>query len=269
MKEKSIVKKLTSILVGMLCFSLLIGSAFSATWSYDSEYQPISKQEVAKIIRNPRSSAAEHELLMGRSGTSRLMEYAVSLYATECKKRPGEPLLQSAFCYAVFISQSGYTPSDKALLRRQHDTLWLPALATADETVRKTGAKIPFCWRVAAYPNIMGFGAGWQKGIEKAEKALALDPDDSYTLRLLAFAHLRNGLGDYNKAIAYARRAVQLSPKSSKGYSYLYLANANKKDYKTAFRFLQLSQRQMPPKNRNKEAYTTFKILAERQASGR
>ena len=244
--------------------------AGTAAWNYDPAFQPISKEEVAKIIRDPKTTASAHELVRGRAGTSHILEYAVSLYDQERKKRPADPLIQSAFCYAVFVSQmGGYTPSDTELFKQQQNTLWYPASYLADEVTRKAGAKIPFCWRTAAYQNIMGIGRGWQKGMERAEKALSLDPNDSYTLRLLAFAHTRHPMGNPDKAIAYAHQIVKLAPKSSKGYAYLYSAYVDKKNYIEAFEYLQLSQNKIPPQNRSKSAYTTYKILAERQAAGK
>lgn len=262
---------MTKINTVFLVVSLLVtsGMANSAPWPYDPAFQPIAKKQIAAIITNPKTTAAEHEILRGRTGTSHLMEYAAALYDQERKKRPNEPLLQSAFCYTVFVSQSGdYKPSDKALFEKQLKTLWYPASQLADEVARKAGAKIPFCIRADAYQNIEGIGQGWKKGVEKAEKALSLNPNDSYTLRLLAYAQTRRPLGDPDKAIDYARQVVQLAPKSSKGNNYLYLAYARKEDYVNAFRYLQLAQKQMPPQNRSKTALTTFKILAERQAKG-
>ena len=258
-------------IIYILLALMLTSCSYAAPWVYDPTFQKISQTEIAATIRNPKATASEHEMLRARAGTSHLLEYAVSLYDVERKKRPSEPLLQSAFCYAVFVSQMGdYTPTNAAQFEQQKETLWYPASALADRVASGAGAKIPFCLRAEAYKKIMGVGpGGWPQGVKEAEKALALAPNDTYTLRLLAFAHVTNPFGSPDKAIAYARRVVRLIPNSSSGYGYLYRAYSRKKDYVNAFKYLQLSQKRMPVENRNKTTYTTFKILADRQVAAK
>ena len=66
------------------------------------------------------------------------------------------------------------------------------------------------------------------KAITFLEKAIALDPNDQMTLSLLGVAH--GTLGQYDKALIYFNKVVQLAPNSADAYFNLYLTYSNSGD---------------------------------------
>ena len=261
------------LLFVLFCMGLTFrGSAQSKTpkapkaWTYDPEFQPVTQSEITRMARNPNMTVAGHTTLIARASNSHLSEFAVTVYNDIRKARPNNPVLQSAYCYALFSSQEHGGPSSpafKTLFAKQKETILL-TIELADKTARGPGAKIPFCWRASAFLNMQGAYAGFNAGIAKLKRAYALDPNDPYTLRLLAYSYTRGPLQsrDYDKGISYASRIIKLMPNSASGYGYMSTAYAEKKDYISAFPFVEKAQNRVPPEFRVEGSYLTYKNLA-------
>jgi hypothetical protein len=175
--------------------------AQAAPWPYDPLYEPISRQEVIRIFRDPKSSFGTKRLALARAGVNGLLEVVVVECSNQLKKKPQDPILRGFYCYALFIAHdpSDYTPHNKKEWLRQRD-LFVNATIQAEDIVREKGASLSFCWQALAYVNLQGIAGGVPLGIERAEKALQLAPRDPFAHRLLASAYLKSGsTQDLNK----------------------------------------------------------------------
>lgn len=118
--------KFFALLAVCLTLALTSTEVFAQTpWPYDPSLQPITRQEMMRILGNAESTPKEHQRLLARAGMSGLLEYTVMEYDKARKKRPQDPVLQSAFGLAFFRETSIlYKPSNKALRDQQKKKLF-------------------------------------------------------------------------------------------------------------------------------------------------
>jgi tetratricopeptide (TPR) repeat protein len=233
-------------------------------WPYDPDYQPITKSEITRLIRDPETTVAGHEAIANRAGLYHLLNFAVDEYLKEHLKRPKDAVLQSAFGYTFFLAETA--PSENPSFQKTH-TLHNSYWATqALWRGTKLAPKSPFCWRALAYAGISKASTlnedytsaseselpSIKQSLKFLEKAVELAPNDARTYRMLAWGYqFRTKFYSPQKELQFAQRAVKFAPHSSKSLNALAWAYFDNKDYKALHQTLQKAYALRPPQFRD------------------
>jgi hypothetical protein len=257
-------------LFALLMLAMSCAATQAAQWAYDPEFKPISPQEITRLIGNPNLPGIVRDQMLSRAAVYGLLENVVVESSNQLKKRPNDPVLRSLYCYALFLANdpSVYKPQNRTEWLRQQKELSIRANRTAEYLIMNEGATVPFCWRTLAYLNLMGIADGVAKGVERAEKAVQLNPKDLYSHRLLAYAYLKSGpTQNLSKALFHARRATVLQPKSQGAYRHQASAYFLGKQYSSAYSALKKAESLLPPPFRDGKQLRHYEMWAKQSST--
>ena len=238
-------------------------------WSYDPATQPITLTELRRLIRSPKTTPTQHNLLINRATKSRLLEYAVVEYDKARQARPENALMQSAFGSCVVgVNRFDwrYTPSNRTLLLSQRKaTVVKQATNAIENAVRGKGMNVSFCWWAFGYMKLVGFEVqvqreyrSYKSGIDALERAIELDPESIDAHDRLAWAYLNPGrYKNIQRALQLARNVTKFSPKTANAYYWQAMAFFDLKKPQEAQAMMKKWQSLLPPNLRQKVPKST------------